>query len=366
MKILHLIGTLGPGGTERQLITLIKGLSHYKSINCELGLFNRCIHYQGVHELDLEIHFLDKCQGDHFPVFLKLLKICKATKPDIIHTWSSKPTWYAIPVAKLLRIKLLNGSIRYARPVYKFSKIWWSGKLTFPFSDMVVANSKAGLEVHQLERSSKHRYVYNGFDFERINVSRKNHGLVREDLELGFGYVIGMVANFLDGKDQQSVIHAGLKILEKRKDIVFLFIGDGPTRKNMESLIGEEFKKHFVFLGSRTDVEEIVKIIDIGVLLAKQGHAEGISNSIMEYMALSKPVIATRVGGNKELISDEETGFLIRHHDIDALVEKLNCLLDNPDLRENMGKNGRERIQRLFNIEKMVGNFVDIYKQLAE
>jgi glycosyltransferase involved in cell wall biosynthesis len=174
-----------------------------------------------------------------------------------------------------------------------------------------------------------------------------------------------MVANFLDGKDHQSLIQAGLKILEKRKDIVFLFIGDGPTRKNMESMIGEDFKRHFLFPGNRTDVEEIVKIIDIGVLLAKQGHAEGISNSIMEYMALSKPVIATRVGGNKELISDEETGFLIRHHDIDALVEKLNCLLDNPGLRREMGKKGQERIQRLFNIEKMVGNFVDIYKQLV-
>lgn len=313
--------------------------------------------------MDLEIHFLDKCQGDHFPVFLKFLKICKAAKPDIIHTWSSKPTWYAIPVAKLLRIKLLNGSIRYARPVKKFSKLWWCGKLTFPFSDMVVANSKAGLEVHQLKRSSRHQYVYNGFDFNRIN--KKSSVSLRGDLKLEANHVVGMVANFFEGKDHQSLIQAGLKILEKRKDIVFLFIGDGPTRKNMESLIGEEFKRHFVFPGSRMDVEEIVKIIDIGVLLAKQGHAEGISNSIMEYMALSKPVIATRVGGNKELISDEETGFLIRHHDIDALVEKLNCLLDNPGLRREMGKKGRERIQRLFNIEKMVRSFVDIYKQLA-
>jgi glycosyltransferase involved in cell wall biosynthesis len=365
MKILHLIGSLGPGGTERQLLALIKGLNHHKNIKCELGLFNRCIHNREVHELGLETHFFDKCKGEHFPVFLKLLKTCKATKPDIIHTWSSKPTWYAIPVAKLLRIKLLNGSIRYAKPVNKFSKLWWCGKITFPFSDLVVANSKAGLEVHNLKRSSRHRYVYNGFDFDRINVNSKSHNFVREALELGSGYVVGMVANFLVGKDHQSLIQAGLKILKKRKDIVFLFVGDGPTRENMESLIGEDLKMHFLFLGSRTDVEEIVKIIDIGVLLAKQGHAEGISNSIMEYMALGKPVIATRVGGNKELILEEETGFLIRHHDIDALVDKLNCLLDNPGLREKMGKSGQDRIQRIFNIEKMVRNFVDIYNQLA-
>ncbi len=363
MKILHLIDTLGPGGKERQLVELLKGLQKNKSINCELGIFNRPIHYKEIYQLGIKVHFLHKDDNDHFPVFIKLFRICKAVKPDIIHTWGFKQTRYAILIAKLLNIKLLNGFIRYATPIKKFDKIWWCGRLTFPFSDMVVANSKAGLETHNLKESPGNRYVYNGFNFDRIN--KKSSASVKTDIKLGANYVVGMVANFLTGKDHQTLIQAGLKILEKRKGIVFLFIGDGPTRKNMENIIKQEFKNHFLFLGRRTDVEEIVKIIDVGVLLSRAGHSEGISNAIMEYMALSKPVIATDTGGNRELILDGETGFLIPHQNIDVLIDKLNFLFNNPGFREEMGQRGEERIKKVFSIEKMISNYIKIYKDLV-
>jgi glycosyltransferase involved in cell wall biosynthesis len=364
VKILFLINTLASGGKERQLLELIKGLKTNKDIECELVLFSHNVYYHEIHKLGIKIHFFHKSEDSFSPNIYRLFKVCREIKPDIIHTWGFRQTRIALPIAKLLKIKLINGSIRYAKPVKKFSKLWWNAKLTFPFSDMVVANSKAGLGTHNLKESYSHRYVYNGFNFDRIN--KQFSSSLKAGTNFGSNFVVGVVANFAEGKDHETVVKAGLKILEKREDISFVFVGDGSNRPIIENLIKKKFKNHFRFFGRREDVEEIISIIDIGVLLAKKGHAEGISNTVMEYMALEKPVIVTDVGGNRELIIDGVTGFLIPHHDTQTLIDKLIFLIDNPDIREEMGRKGVERINKYFEVNKMISNYVDIYNQMVK
>ena len=117
-------------------------------------------------------------------------------------------------------------------------------------------------------------------------------------------------------------------------------------------------------MGKRTDVESIIKEIDIGVLLSKKGHAEGLSNSIMEYMAAGKPVIATNTGGNPELVIEGETGYLIPHEDVEELTKKIIFLLERPQEREKMGIKGRERIEKDFSMDRMVKQFIELYKEV--
>ena len=93
---------------------------------------------------------------------------------------------------------------------------------------------------------------------------------------------------------------------------------------------------------------------------------EGISNSIMEYMALKKPVIATAGGGTNELVLNNITGFLINQKTPQEMQEKIEFLLDNQDIAERMGQKGKERIQQEFNIEKMTNSYLDIYNKLGE
>jgi glycosyltransferase involved in cell wall biosynthesis len=89
---------------------------------------------------------------------------------------------------------------------------------------------------------------------------------------------------------------------------------------------------------------------------------EGVSNSILEYMALEKPVVATIGGGTSEIVIDNETGFLINPSNPKELADKLGILLENKSLRTRMGSAGKKRVIDEFSVEKMVNKYIDLYK----
>ena len=105
-----------------------------------------------------------------------------------------------------------------------------------------------------------------------------------------------------------------------------------------------------------------MNIFDIGVLLSNPDiHGEGISNSIMEYMALGKPVIASIGGGTSEIVLDGETGFLIEPKNPKQLAERIDYLLSNQTVAKKMGESGRKRIQQHFSLDKMVNETYNLY-----
>jgi glycosyltransferase involved in cell wall biosynthesis len=116
----------------------------------------------------------------------------------------------------------------------------------------------------------------------------------------------------------------------------------------------------------RSDVESIINAFDIGILLTDlERHGEGISNSIMEYMAAGKPVIATDGGGTREIVIDGETGFLVPQKSPERVAETIDKLLNDDELRRNMGLMGKQMIQREFNIHRMTSEHVELYEKLA-
>ncbi|MCK5506316.1 MAG: glycosyltransferase, partial [Thermodesulfovibrionia bacterium] len=157
MKILFFIESLRSGGKERRLVELLKGLSKYENISMDLVLTRREIHYTDIFNLNIKIHYIERKYLKKDPsLFFKFYRIARKFKPDIIHVWSSMSAVYAIPTAKLLNEKFINSSITYALPVKRFSKLWLISKITFPLSDIIVANSKAGLRVHHLKPTQKY------------------------------------------------------------------------------------------------------------------------------------------------------------------------------------------------------------------
>ena len=108
-------------------------------------------------------------------------------------------------------------------------------------------------------------------------------------------------------------------------------------------------------------MESFVNAMDICVLST---FTEGISNSILEYMALEKPVVATSGGGTNEIVVDNVTGFLIGPSNPEELAEKLDMLLNDADLRASMGQAGKQRVLNEFSIDKMSGKYIDLYKMI--
>jgi glycosyltransferase involved in cell wall biosynthesis len=116
-------------------------------------------------------------------------------------------------------------------------------------------------------------------------------------------------------------------------------------------------------MGSHFPAIGYIKDFDVGVLGTHT--SEHCSNSILEYMACRKPVVATNVGGNPELIVDQETGLLVEPKNVSSMSQAILKLIDNPSLASRMGSRGRERIENEFNIENIVEKYLSLWQEVA-
>ena len=357
MKILFFTNSLRCGGKERRLTELMKVLKLKENTEFELAVMSDDIHYEEIFEMNIPIYYLQrKVKKDPF-IFKKFYNICKQSKPDVIHCWDSMTAVYAIPAAKLLNIVLVNGLITDAPSKQSiFSKNWLTAQLTFLFSNVIIGNSKAGLKSYNVPKS-KSFYIHNGFNFKRVDTIISNT-IIRSQMGIHTKYIIGMVASFSDFKDYKTYFNAAQLLLKTRNDITFLAIGSETDSISAKSLISEQHTDKFRFLGKQSNVESFINSMDICILST---FTEGISNSILEYMALGKPVIATLGGGTNELVKDKETGFLVNLSNPEELAQKINILLANDFLRGKMGNAGKHRIRTYFSIEKMVNRYISIY-----
>lgn len=365
MKILHFTDSLRGGGKERQLAELLKGLSSQKDIECQVAVMSSEIHYTAMSALNVKIHYLIRRNKKDPRIFLKLFRLSREFQPDIIHTWDSMTSVYAMPIAKILGINLVNGMIRDAPSKLKlFNKDGIRSKLTFPFSDIIVSNSYAGLNSYKAI-SKKSVCIHNGFDFHRTT-NLLNKETVKRNFSISTEKVIGMVASFSNNKDYETFISAAqMALKKKRDDVTFLAVGDGEKLEKCKQLVSPQLKSKIKFLGKQKDVESIVNILNVGILATDtRFHGEGISNSIMEYMILGKPVVATDSGGTKELVINGKTGFLVKSHDVEDMNKRIGQLLEDNELPIKMGKAGKERIEKYFNLEKMTNAFIELYGKL--
>jgi len=369
MKILFFIDSLMAGGKERRFIELLKGLRSFPSIEFEIVVMSEDIHYREVFYLEKKIHFLIRKKKKDLSVFKKFYKICKVYKPNIVHTWDDMTAIISIPTCKLLHIKLINGMVTDT-PVQRnlFNKSWLIAKLTFPFSDKIIGNSNAGLTAYGAP-SRKSVCIYNGLDFTRFeNLSDPN--LLRKEIfgEINDGnLIVGMVAAFEPRKDYKTLINGAVSLLASNVSLRFVLVGDGSDFIELKKSVPEQYKDKIIFLGRRNDIESIVNLFDIGVLLTNSKvHGEGISNSIIEYMALAKPVIATHGGGTNEIVIENENGFLINTKDSYEFINNLQRLIINKELRNQLGSRAFEIAHEKFDLKKKTVEYVSAYQNLLE
>lgn len=170
MRVLHFTDTLRLGGKERQLVELVKGMSRCDGIACEIATMARDVGYHDLWKLGITIHFLPRRSGKDLSVIGKLYTLCKRIKPDIIQTWGSFASLFAAPVCAITGIKFINGTIRKApERLPLFKEDWVRSRLTFPFSDRIVANSFAGLRAYAGPKR-RSLCIHNGFNLDRKSV----------------------------------------------------------------------------------------------------------------------------------------------------------------------------------------------------
>jgi glycosyltransferase involved in cell wall biosynthesis len=177
-------------------------------------------------------------------------------------------------------------------------------------------------------------------------------------------FIIGMVAAFEVRKDYKTLIDAAIALISSQDKLRFILVGGGAGLNEIKSAVPSSLLNKIVFLGQRSNVESFINIFDVGVLLTNaKVHGEGISNSILEYMALGKPVIASRGGGTNEVIIENETGLLIDPNKKEQLIEKIDLLMKNKN-RESIGQRGKNLVWEKFNLKTMVNNYTHVYRTL--
>ena len=368
MKVLFIINTLASGGKERRLSELLKHLVLFDEVKFELVIMSTDVHYRQVFDLGVSIHFIIRRTKKDLSVFFKTYKLIRNYRPDIVHCWDSMTAVYAAPICKMLKIKLVNGMVIDV-PVRRnlLNKHWLRARITFPLSSRIVGNSKAGLLAYHAPKS-KSVCIYNGIRMSRF-AGLKDPTLIKEEIfrDRQFdGFVIGMVAAFEDRKDYSTLVDAAMLVCKDYDNVKFVFVGEGTKMSIIKNKVLQEYIDKVLFLGKRTDVESIINIFDLGVLLTNSNvHGEGISNSILEYMALAKPVIATRGGGTGEIVIDGQTGFLVSPGDPKEVSERIVLLMKDRDLCKSIGLNARESITGHFSISHMVDRYINLYKTLS-
>jgi len=361
MKVLYIIDSLHAGGKERRLIQSLNGLIKKKDFNALLIIQDEKIFYKEISKLPIRVIFLKRNLFKDYLILNKFLKIIKEFEPDIVHCWYTIAAIHFAPICTILKIPFINSGITAAPKTRKLSKRYIANALTYPFSNVILSNSQAGLD-ELFVPVEKQKVIYNGFDFRRLNNLKDKNSLLN-DLKINKP-IIGMIASFSKRKDHHTLLKAANVLSNK---CYFVLIGNGETFEEIMTLATIMKLHNTIFLGYQNDVESIINIFDIGVLLSNNNiHGEGISNSILEYMALGKPVIATDNGGTHEIVLNNQTGFLIQSKNDKQLVERIDFLLENPQCAFHLGQQGKTRIENFFSFENMVDQTHDLYQNVIK
>ncbi len=378
-RILYVIPSLasggadGPlGGAERQLLLLTRCLdrSRYDPILC-------CLEEPG--ELPEEFDLpqvpgfcIGKRRRGDIPSLIRLAQLITRIKPTIVHTWQVSANFYGSLAARLAKCPIVlasehttgspTGQHTFDDLVARRSVNWIMSIAT----DKVVPCSYAvqAFLLSQGIGKERMRVVVNGIELDEFDPS-----IVVADLRSEFGIpigatVVGMVSRLVPGKDHRTLLRAAQIVVNEVVGSVFLIVGEGSEQSTLEELarsLGIQTK--VIFTGYRTDVVRILSTLDVFVHTSL---GEGLPLSILEAMAMGKPVIASEAEGNTEAIVDGVTGLTVPRQNPAALAEAIIALAQDSNRAHSMGEAGRRHVLEYYSAKRMVAEFEALYSELLE
>lgn len=365
MRLAILIDVFAGGGKERRCLQMIKGLNEHNIKDIHVILIDNVVDYTDLYKY-AQIHIIGRKGRFDLNVFYKLYKTLKLIKPDYIMCWSlMKFSFYLCFIKPFIKCKYISAIVTDAMPIKFFSISNIVKYISFKISDIVVGNSYAGLIAYKAPKN-KSLVIYNGFDFDRQKKIKEKNDILNE-LNIKTRYVVSMVARINRHKDYQTFIDAAKKIISYRKDITFLCVGKGELIDFYQNQLSEAEKQYILFTGFRNDTDSILNISNISVLCTNNNiHREGVSNTILESMAYGIPVIATTGGGTNEIVENGKTGFIIPPFSVNALVDKIEILLNNDKLWEYLSNNSKDTVKQKFSLDIMVNKYINLFKSNAD
>lgn len=367
--ILYLVDNLKVlGGTEKHLLQLLTHLDRRKfrpivfSLR-EEGEVGRQIRRLGIRTDAANIKRFYVALGTAY----KIRRIIRQENVKIIHTFFFDSDIMGSILGKLFRVPIIISSRRDMGNWWKKKRHIMCYRIVNRYFDKIIAVCNVlrdQLRDQEKIPEKKLLTIYNGADLDAYSPD-VNGKYIRGKMSLkNHLSVIGMIANLDHIKDHGCFLTAASEVLRLNRDVCFIIVGEGPLRHDLERLSEQlGIQNSVFFLGMRKDIPEILSIFDISVLTSL---SEGLSNTILESMSMGKPVVATEVGGNTEIVVDGETGFLVPPENPGAVAEKIVKLISDKSLIKRMGENARINIEKQFTVSQMVQKTEQIYENLLK
>jgi glycosyltransferase involved in cell wall biosynthesis len=347
---------LGIGGRERQLGLLCTNLPDgWKPFlwSIDGGAYEEPLRDSGV-----EVRVAGRQHRWDPRLLLDLWETMQRVRPDVVHSWGWMASSAALLPCRCMHVPLIDGSIRNGMAAARRKTLV---RVNHRLADLVVANSRAGLKANKIPEP-KGRVLHNGFDMARLSVAEE------ESPGSPGRFKVVMTGRMMRQKDYATFLSAA-RILDGLEPGRWLFaaVGWGPDGQALAEQNADLVESgSVVFPGGRPEVIGLVRHCDAGVLLTTPKiHAEGLANSLIEYMACGLPVVCCESGGNRELVEDGVSGFVIPAADPYALVQKLLVLRGDPDLARRMGDAARRRVLDDLSVERMVAAAIGIYEEVC-
>jgi L-malate glycosyltransferase len=355
------------GGTERQLLELISHLDKvkFRPILFCLQEFSRTPQWESIDCEKHVLHVYSLASWKGCTSFLGFIRFLKMNSVDIVQSYFHDATLFGIMAARI-------AGVRKTISCRRDMGFWYNPKVLRRLSAVnmltsrILVNSQAVKDaVSRSEgvRSKKIDVMLNGIDLKAFD-ARKPVDLFHEFKEISpADKVVGMVANInREVKRGDLFVRAAGIVAKSQPKVKFLIIGSGKHENDLKRLIHElDLDGIFILGGKRVSAAEYIKSFDVGVLTSD---SEGFSNVIMEYMAAGIPVVATDVGGNREIIKDDSLGLLVPPNDHMALAHALSCLLGHDGKRAQMGSCARLHIRSSFAWEEKMEEVTMYYQNL--
>jgi glycosyltransferase involved in cell wall biosynthesis len=342
-----------PGGTERQMIELIRRLDpsrwtvHLACFEASGTWFPRAAELaSSVAEFPVR-SFKHASTVRHLYAFAQW---CRARRIAVVHATEFYSNIFALPGASLARVPARIGSRRGLNPDKSRAQLVVQ-RAAYSCADTIVANSRAAADRLIAERVPGDRVaiVPNGVDFDRV-VTRPPRPTLRK---------VVVVANLRPEKGHDLLIDASVDILRAVPDATFDIVGSG---SELEPLLARAHARGvaaaFRFLGHQDDVPEQLADADIFVLPSR---SEALPNAVLEAMATGLPIVTTAVGGMLELIEHGRTGLLADAGDAGSLAEQISRVMTDPALAGRLGRAARDDVRSRFSFERMIAGFEQVY-----
>jgi glycosyltransferase involved in cell wall biosynthesis len=358
-------------GAEVQLKVLLSKLGQKPELNLSVILFNGGRLGKEIEGLGIPVTVFPETEWGSAKIFLELVREFKKLNVQIIHTHKYKDTILAGPAGKLCGIPHIIRTVHGLREpfeglqAFKMSLYETIERTVHRYcvDSLICVSSQIERKYKAEGQVSRVTCIRNGIDLEGRSVetdrwrTRKNLGVDTR------ACLIGTVGRLTPVKGIPYLLEAARILLHQGTKVKVLIVGDGSIRLDlMVQTRNLGISENVVFLGHREDTDELLQALDIFVLPSL---SEGIPMALLEAMAASRAVVASRVGGIPEIVEDGFEGFLVEPMDADSLAERCRQLIESPDIAKKMGEQARTRIERDFSATAMADRVASVYKELV-